>query len=272
MVEQEQVGTDRGWTIAAFSALAGIIVVSCLLGFVVIPVVQGQSAGIGAWLAICRAIGVSPGSPARPEPPVTAQAAPVSLVAWRPDILEALAHGDRARGAEISARICASCHGDGGVSPSPDYPLLSGQSAAAIYKQLHDFRSGARANPVMTPIVVQLNDRDMADVAAYFARGALFGSLGPRLSTGNRQVEHLANMGDPHRLIPACNACHSAGVGGPIETPTLTGQYSAYLRRELQLFATAQRSNDVYARMRTIAARLTEDERQGLADYYQGIR
>jgi cytochrome c553 len=76
-------------------------------------------------------------------------------------------------------------------------------------------------------------------------------------------------LGDPHRNIPPCAACHRAGVGGPIEAPVLAEQRYEYLVQQLKLYASGQRRNDVYGRMRLIASRLTEDEIKGLAVYYR---
>jgi hypothetical protein len=49
---------------------------------VVIPLVQGAAGGVGAYIAICRAIGILPGSPARPTPPSEAAPFPVTQVSW----------------------------------------------------------------------------------------------------------------------------------------------------------------------------------------------
>ena len=67
----------------------------------------------------------------------------------------------------------------------------------------------------------------------------------------------------------SCAACHRPGSGGPIETPILAEQGDDYLIQQIRMFAAGQRRNDVYARMRTIAASLTPDEIKGLAAYYR---
>jgi cytochrome c553 len=46
---------------------------------------------------------------------------------------------------------------------------MAGQSAFAIYKQLDDFKSGARSNGLMAGVVQSLTDDQMADAAAHFA-------------------------------------------------------------------------------------------------------
>lgn len=263
---------DRIWPLAASAILIAVLAFALLLGFVVVPVVQGRAAGIDAWTAICRATGLRAGSPARSQPPVSAFAQPVSDVSWGPEVLNKLTQADRVAGAQIAANVCSACHGDGGVSPDPQYPFLAGQSSAAIYKQLHDYKSGARYHELMTPVVQKLTEAQMADVAGYFSRGDTFGALGPRWPVPDPDIERLVTRGDSKRNMPSCNSCHGTGVGGPIETPTLTGQHEEYLVRQLRLYAQGQRRNDVYARMRSLSARLTDDEKKRVASYYQGLR
>jgi cytochrome c553 len=79
----------------------------------------------------------------------------------------------------------------------------------------------------------------------------------------------LVELGDPARNIPPCAACHRPGAGGPIEAPILSEQDRDYLIAQLKMYASGERRNDVYGRMRTIAARLTPAEIAGLARYYR---
>ena len=50
----------------------------------------------------------------------------------------------QARPPPAKAAICAACHGPGGNSPSPQYPMLAGQTARYLYLQLSDFQEGRR--------------------------------------------------------------------------------------------------------------------------------
>jgi cytochrome c553 len=59
-------------------------------------------------------------------------------------------------------------------------------------------------------------------------------------------------------------------AGGPIETPTLSGQYAQYLEAQLKAFASGQRHNDIYHRMRSVASKLTPTEIRLLTIYYSG--
>ncbi|MEP6967377.1 MAG: c-type cytochrome [Pseudomonadota bacterium] len=263
---------DRAWATAAWGALVAVLLVGGLLGFVIVPAIQAKSLGIDPWTAICRAAGLRPAALVYVSGAKTHGALPVSEVTWDPNILGALAHADRRDGAQLAASACSACHGEAGVSENPQFPFLADQSAAAIYKQLHDYRSGARASPIMSPLVQQLSERQMLDLAAYFSHDEAVGALGRRWPDPDRLAERLAFNGDPARNLPSCAACHGAGVGGPIETPTLIGQHEEYILRQLQLYASGERRNDVYGRMRSVARRLTPDEMARLATYYQGLR
>ncbi len=79
----------------------------------------------------------------------------------------AQATGDLAAGKE-KTRTCQVCHGKGGASTNPTYPVLAGQHARYIVKQLKAFRSGTRKDPIMNGMAAPLSDQDMEDVAAYF--------------------------------------------------------------------------------------------------------
>ncbi len=78
------------------------------------------------------------------------------------------AAGDAAAGQAKSA-ICAACHGATGISVNPVWPNLAGQKAAYLEKQLKDFKSGERKDPLMSPQAMPLSDADIKNLAAYFA-------------------------------------------------------------------------------------------------------
>lgn len=67
------------------------------------------------------------------------------------------------------SRMCMGCHGPKGVSRVASYPSLAGQSEAYLTEQLHAFRSGERENPMMSSIVMSLDDDDIRALAAYYA-------------------------------------------------------------------------------------------------------
>jgi cytochrome c553 len=260
---------DQPWRLWSSIAVLGVLFSGILLGVLIIPVVQGRGAGLDAYTAICRALGILPGSPAQPQPLDRTPPTPVSQVVWTPEVLQVLARADVQRGRAKVQEVCVACHGENGVSASPDFPHLAGQSGAAIYKQLHDYRTGSRVHPIMTDIAKALDEAVIADVAAYYAGQPQRNPLPLTLAEAPPAIIQLVELGDPSRNIPPCAACHRAGSGGPIETPVLAEQGSEYVVQQLKLYAAGERHNDIYARMRTIAARLTQFEIDGLAGYYR---
>ena len=77
--------------------------------------------------------------------------------------------GDAAAG-KSKAGMCAACHGSAGISAVPMYPNLAGQKEAYLAKQLKDFKSGARKDPVMAPMASMLSETDANNIAAYYAK------------------------------------------------------------------------------------------------------
>ena len=78
-----------------------------------------------------------------------------------------LAAGDKEKG-KSKAIHCQVCHGKEGFSYNPLYPVLAGQHAEYIIKQLKDFKADRRLNPIMNEIAKPLTVQDMEDLAAYF--------------------------------------------------------------------------------------------------------
>jgi len=260
---------DRPWRIWATLAVLVIAFAGVLLGALIIPVVQGRGAGIDAFTAICRALGILPGSPAVPQIVDRTPPTPVSQVVWTPQVLQILADAQPERGRAKAQEVCVACHGEQGVSASPEFPNLAGQSGAAIYKQLHDYRTGSRTNQLMTDIAKALDEATLADIAAYYAGKPKRNPNPETLAESPAAIVRLVELGDPSRNIPPCAACHRPGSGGPIETPILAEQVEEYIALQLKMYASGDRRNDVYGRMRTIAARLTPAEISGLARYYR---
>lgn len=260
---------DRPWRVWASVAVFGIFFVGALLGAVIIPVVQGRSDGIDAFTAICRALGILPGSPARQQVPDRTPPTPVSQVVWTPEVLQILATANPDRGRAKAEEVCVACHGAQGVSVAPEFPHLAGQSGAAIYKQLNDYRTGSRTHQQMTDLAKALDEPTLADVAAYYAAQPKRDPNPQTLAESPPAIVRLVELGDASRNIPPCASCHRPGSGGPIETPILAEQGQDYLALQMRLYASGERRNDVYGRMRIIAAKLTASEINGLAAYYR---
>jgi cytochrome c553 len=260
---------DRMWRIWPSVAVLAIVLSGALLGVLIIPIVQGRGAGIDPYTAICRALGILPGSPAIPQIVSRNPPTPVSQVVWTPHVLQILAEAKPERGRTKVQEVCTACHGEQGVSVSPEFPNLAGQSGTAIYKQLNDYHTGSRTNQFMTDIAKALDDTAIADVAAYYAGQPMRNPNPITLAPAPDAIVQLVELGDPNRNVPPCAACHRQGAGGPIDAPVLAEQRQEYLTSQLKMFASGQRRNDVYGRMRAIASKLTDGEIDGLAYYYR---
>lgn len=191
------------------------------------------------------------------------------LVAGMGLALNAMA-ADVAAGGKIAGSVCAACHGADGNSPAPTFPKLAGQSVEYITKQLTEFKSGTRNNPIMAPLASALSADDVKNVAAYFS--AQKPALGAAKSNGKGSLgEKIYKGGIAANRVPACASCHGAnGAGIPVQFPRLAGQHADYTLAQLKAFNSGERANAPM--MKVIAARMSSDEMTAVADYIQGLR
>lgn len=165
---------------------------------------------------------------------------------------------------------CFSCHGTAGSSAIAQYPSLAKQHAPYLRKQLNDFKSGQRADPVMSPIAKAMTDEDIRNVAAYLSAQELKAA-----SARNKDTiefgKKIYRAGIPEKKVPACAACHGPnGSGIPAQYARIGGQHQDYTAAQLMKFRDRSRNNS--AEMVTIARRMTDDEIQAVADYIAGLR
>lgn len=78
------------------------------------------------------------------------------------------ASGDAEAGRKKS-QPCQACHGQNGMSVSPDFPNLAGQNEDYLTYALKHYKTGKRKNPIMQGQVANLSDKDILDLAAYFS-------------------------------------------------------------------------------------------------------
>lgn len=179
--------------------------------------------------------------------------------------------GDAARG-QAKAQVCAACHGVDGNSMIPMNPVLAGQHPEYLYKQLRNYKSGERQNPIMAGMVATLSDEDMRDLATWFAaQKPRQGSAGDLvLATSGQKLYRGGNAGNG---VAPCAGCHSPnGAGIPIQYPRLKGQHREYTIAQLQAFRAGQRANDSGSMMRSVAARMTDAEMAAVAEYIAGLK
>ena len=80
-----------------------------------------------------------------------------------------LAASGNAEAGSKKSQPCQACHGQNGMSVSPDFPNLAGQNADYLFHALKHYKNGKRKNPIMAAQVEKLTNKDMMDLAAYFA-------------------------------------------------------------------------------------------------------
>lgn len=252
------------WSVLGLVALA---LVSLLVGFVWLPSVHADFSAQGIWASICRAAGVPTqwggegggegGTSAGPG--VRSTGVVLELAMTRQGPSDALG-----RGATLAVQQCTMCHGAQGVSLAGT-PNLAGQYREVINKQLIDYRTGdRRLNSIMEALASSLNDRDIEDLATYYA------SLPkPRAAPVQdiASVPALVKTGDPMRNIAPCASCHG-GIDRKLGTPWIDGMPKQYLVNQLKAFASGSRRNDSHAQMRNMARRMTAKEIDETADFY----
>jgi cytochrome c553 len=74
-----------------------------------------------------------------------------------------------AQAGKTKAETCGSCHGEDGNSQDPNNPRLAAQYESYLVKALHDYKSGARKNAIMSGMVGSLSEQDIKDIAAFYA-------------------------------------------------------------------------------------------------------
>jgi len=174
--------------------------------------------------------------------------------------------GDAARGLPA----CASCHGAAGNSTISANPKLSAQFEAYTYKQLVDFTTPARNQPVMTTYAKMLSDAEKRDIAAFLATQT------PKQGAAkNKDTVELGKKiyrgGIAERGIAACASCHGANANGiPAQYPRLAGQHQDYTVGQLQAFKGGSRANS--PQMTTLAQRMSDQEMKAVADYIAGLK
>ncbi|ACL63101.1 c-type cytochrome [Methylobacterium nodulans] len=259
MSDEDLLSPRNPWFARSVGITVALFVVTALGGFVLLPYAQPDLKFTGVWDAICSAAGLpktpSAAAPVQPDGKLTQ----VVVTSALPGAAAPEAVG---RGATL-AQQCAICHGPTGVSRA-DSPNLAGQYAAAIYKQLMDFKTGARANAIMTPFAVNLSDRDMSDLAAYYAYLPRLPGFHP---DRDKPAPRIVINGAPLRNIAPCGSCHGA-LDNKTGSPWLEGQPAAYVKAQLQAFASGARRNDISQQMRNIARRMTREEIDQAAQWY----
>lgn len=256
MSDQRLVSLRNPWFTTSVSIVVLLALAAALVGFIWLPTLQGNVRLYGLWNAICSAAGLVRTSAGEPVVEPTYATTEVAITSLHGMSAEAIG-----RGATLALR-CTMCHGARGLSEA-NTPNLAGQYSESIYKELQDFKSGARASAVMAPLVANLSDEDMRDLAAYYA-------YLPRVSadrSAGSNAPQIVVSGAPMRNIAPCGACHGE-LTNKAGSPWLEGQPAAYLKAQLLALASGVRHNDISEQMRNVARQMTPEEIDAAVRYY----
>jgi len=193
-----------------------------------------------------------------------------SVCASANEAAPAPAKPDVAQGEAKSNTVCGACHTNDGSRGSPANPILQGQHPDYIVKQLTEFKTDKRQNPVMKGFASTLTEQDMKNVAAFYAgKQAKPGFAKSKDSIALGEKIYRGGLAD--RSIAACAGCHGPnGAGIPAQYPRLAGQHGDYTYAQLVNFQSGARKNS--PQMAGIAAKMTEKEMKAVADYIAGLR
>ncbi len=160
--------------------------------------------------------------------------------------------GDRQAGKALAGQ-CRTCHGMDGFATIPIAPHIGGEPADYIAGQLTAFRDGTRTHEMMSVVARSLDDREIADLAAWYA--------------GHDAAATMSV--DPDGAPEACTACHgSDGIALVEDAPNLAGETNIYLDTQLKAFRSGKREHEV---MSAVAADLTDTEIRAAADWYGAV-
>lgn len=178
---------------------------------------------------------------------------------------------------EIAAGVCAGCHNPDGNSVIPMNPILAGQQAEYITKQLMDFKAtetepAKRNSPVMSSMVAALSQDDMKKLGEYYAQQKTVPS---QVAADEKLLETgkiLYHGGNIEHGVPACASCHGPnGSGIPPRYPGVAGQHAEYTLTQLNLFNTGDRSNDSNV-MQKVVSRMSAQEKRAVSAYISTMR
>ncbi len=159
---------------------------------------------------------------------------------------------------KIKAAACVGCHGPEGVSNGLPGPSLARQNAGYLVGALKAYGSGARNDPMMSPIAQGVNDADAGELAAYFAS--------VKCQDAPAADREAASRGQA--AAAKCTACHGAeGRASNRAWPNLAGLSKDYLMNSLKAYKAGARTNPM---MSGVVKDLSETDAEGVAAYYAG--
>jgi cytochrome c553 len=163
--------------------------------------------------------------------------------------------------AEPKVQLCTSCHGANRLPPDASVPIISGQQAAYLGKQLSDYKNGNRDSQIMSSIAESLSDASVSAIAGYFG-----GATWP--------TEPKASLPAAPAVINTCKVCHGLNLTGAVgpagPAPRLAGQGAPYLIDTMTAYANGERANSPV--MTSLMRNLSTADQKAIAEYLAALR
>jgi len=190
----------------------------------------------------------------------------VILIALLSSLNIAYAQGNINAG-KAKSKLCSTCHGVDGNSTSSLYPKLAGQDATYLVRQSQAFKSGTRANLIMSAMASRLSEQDMQDITAYYASQTMKQKNATIIK--NTMSGDLYMNGDQQRQVIGCERCHGPQGNGLAlaGAPKIAGQHGAYLASQLINFRSALRNHLPKTLASDLSEQLTDSEIEQLSGY-----
>jgi len=175
---------------------------------------------------------------------------------------------------QAKAATCGACHGQDGNSSVSEWPKIAGQHADYAARQTRMVRDQKRNVPTMYPMVMNLSDQDIADIAAYYEQQAIQPGVADEALV--ELGEDIYTAGNMDSGVPSCAACHGpSGRGIPgAHYPSLSGQHADYTADRLRRYRSGENNgaDDPYSNiMVAVAAQLTDEEIEAVSSYIEGL-
>ena len=182
--------------------------------------------------------------------------------------------GDPTVSAKTTAlQVCSNCHGVKGISISPNFPNLAGQSQPYLVTQLKTFRSHGRSDPAgfeyMWGISARLTDDQINGLADYYSTQKPSTGIAHH-STLLKEGQQIFEQGIVSNNVAACSTCHGVNGEGMQQFPRIAGQHTDYTVKQLMVFQqTDQRPEG--AIMKAITHNLTPENMKSVALYLESM-
>jgi len=158
---------------------------------------------------------------------------------------------DPDNGSDIN-ELCAGCHGEFGEGGGDgEYPRLAGMPYKYLVNQMLDFQDGKRPSIAMAMYATEreLPGNDLRDISRYLSEKELMTHM-PKVDEDLPALEKLRIASRVFNVFRyegdftqgkviyrgQCAKCHGAEGQGKGATPRLAGQYTDYLRLQIDSF------------------------------------